>query len=153
MASTFGESRFLPHQRHTAVPTAGIYFYKSKSVIMPSHLYKAYQIEGERQSEFSNSLCISLSSSYSPSLSSKCTLIFCTFPFQVFGQNHYCKLQNFNFNKVSVCISILLLLVSEPVEPKLIYYLPIYCIHNLHRACGWCVSQRWSASKSVGQPC
>jgi len=41
LSATFGKSRFPIHKRHTAVPTAGIYFYKSNSAIMPSHLYKA----------------------------------------------------------------------------------------------------------------
>ena len=36
-------------------------------------------------------------------------------------------------------------LQSETVALKSFYCELFYCIHNLHRACGWCVSQRWSA--------
>jgi len=60
LSATFSKNRFTTYKKHTAVPTASIYIYKSTSAIMPLHLHKAKQIEGGEQSEFYNSLCIFL---------------------------------------------------------------------------------------------
>jgi len=92
---------------------------------------------GAKESEFCNSLCISHLLAYSPSLSSKCTLIPANFSFKSFGQNHPCKYLLYKVAIKFSVFSILSLLVSEPVPHKLIYCVLIYCIYNLHRANPW----------------